>query len=185
MSALHYCHEVKNFSHRDIKPENIMLDEFGKLYLCDFGVGQFFEADNDVIRGAFGTVRFMAPEMLGVKQNSELHGRSIDMWAAGVTLFNLLTKEYPFNGTTFPQIRDQLHANNPPLEKIKNPKIRELIKSLFEKDPSKRPRTIDIIENSWLTKDGTDPIDLDLSSVSGSPTPSVTSLTERTESKRR
>ena len=44
-----------------------MLDDLGKLYLCDFGVSQFFEADNDVIRGAFGTVRFMAPEMLGVK----------------------------------------------------------------------------------------------------------------------
>ena len=27
ISALHYCHEVKNFAHRDIKPENIMLDK--------------------------------------------------------------------------------------------------------------------------------------------------------------
>ena len=26
MSALHYCHEVKNFAHRDVKPENLMLD---------------------------------------------------------------------------------------------------------------------------------------------------------------
>ena len=70
VSALYYCHEVKCLSHRDIKPENMMLDEDDKLILCDFGVSQFFEADNDIIRGAFGTVRFMAPEVLGVKQNS-------------------------------------------------------------------------------------------------------------------
>ena len=44
-----------------------MLDEYGKLYFCDFGVSQFFEADNDIIRGSFGTIRFMAPEILGVK----------------------------------------------------------------------------------------------------------------------
>ena len=38
VSAVHYCHEVINFSHRDIKPANIMLDDLGKHYLCDFGV---------------------------------------------------------------------------------------------------------------------------------------------------
>ena len=38
ISAIHYCHEVKKLTHRDIKPENMMLDEDGKLFLCDFGV---------------------------------------------------------------------------------------------------------------------------------------------------
>ena len=42
IAAIHYCHEVMNFSHRDVKPENMMLDETGKLYLCDFGLSQFF-----------------------------------------------------------------------------------------------------------------------------------------------
>ena len=93
---------MKNFSHRDIKPENILLDENGKIFLCDFGVSQFFEADSDVIRGAFGTIRFMAPEMLGVKGKEQIHGKSIDMWAAGVTLFYMLTKAYPYNGKSFP-----------------------------------------------------------------------------------
>ena len=51
MSALHYCHEVKNFAHRDVKPENLMLDSQGKLVLCDFGVSQFFSAENDILKG--------------------------------------------------------------------------------------------------------------------------------------
>ena len=51
MSALHYCHEVKNFAHRDVKPENLMLDSQGKLVLCDFGVSQFFSVENDILKG--------------------------------------------------------------------------------------------------------------------------------------
>ena len=42
ISAVYYCHEVKKISHRDIKPENILLDNCGKLKLCDFGVSEFF-----------------------------------------------------------------------------------------------------------------------------------------------
>ena len=42
LSAMHYCHEVKKIAHRDIKPENIMLDKYGRVFLCDFGVSEFF-----------------------------------------------------------------------------------------------------------------------------------------------
>jgi len=42
ISAVHYCHEVKNIVHRDIKPENCLLDAKNQLILCDFGVSQFF-----------------------------------------------------------------------------------------------------------------------------------------------
>ena len=45
VSALHYCHEVKNVAHRGIKPSNMMFDlTSDKLKLCDFGLYQFFEA---------------------------------------------------------------------------------------------------------------------------------------------
>ena len=108
LSAIHYCHEVKNFAHRDIKPENCMLDDSGKLVLCDFGVSQFFKEDNDVLKGTFGTVRFMAPEMLGLSSKPVIYGRSIDIWAAGVFLYYMKTKEYPFDGKSLPKIRDQL-----------------------------------------------------------------------------
>ena len=42
LSALFYCHEVKQIAHRDIKPENLMLDSNGNVMLCDFGVSEFF-----------------------------------------------------------------------------------------------------------------------------------------------
>ena len=51
VSALHYCHEVVNISHRDVKPENMLLDRDGDLILCDFGVSQFFNSENDILKG--------------------------------------------------------------------------------------------------------------------------------------
>ena len=46
VSALHYCHEVKNVAHRGVKPSNMMLEsaEGAKLKVCDFGLSQFFQA---------------------------------------------------------------------------------------------------------------------------------------------
>ena len=41
-----------------------------------------------------------------------------------------------------------------------------MISQILVADPDERPKTSDIILNSWLTKEGTEPIDLDLSSVS-------------------
>ena len=49
---------------------------------------------------------------------------------------------------------------------IKNREIRELLRQVLEKDPTKRISTIEIIENAWLTRNEEDPIDLDLESVS-------------------
>ena len=83
-----------------------MLDSEGKLILCDFGVCQFFTAQTDVIKGTFGTVRFMAPELIGISKQPVLHGRAIDIWAAGVTLYYMMTKKYPFDGKTMPIIKE-------------------------------------------------------------------------------
>lgn len=104
ISAIHYCHEVKRLAHRDIKPENIMFNENGKLVLCDFGVSTFFGSKRDIISGMMGTVRFMAPECFKESDDKFISGKSLDIWAAGISLFLLLTKEYPFKGETMPEI---------------------------------------------------------------------------------
>ena len=70
------------------------------LKLCDFGVSEFFTSSNDILTGATkGTYLFMAPEMVDVsKKKKGIHGRAGDIWATGVTLYNLLTKSHPFTG---------------------------------------------------------------------------------------
>ena len=70
-----------------------MLDKLEKVKLVDFGVSEFFKSTNDLLSGATkGTYLFMAPEMVDPTKKKEIHGRAGDIWACGVTLFNLLTR---------------------------------------------------------------------------------------------
>ena len=92
-----------------------------------------------------GTVRFMAPECFNSAPDKELHGKRVDIWAAGITLFLLLTKEYPFVGQTLSDIIDSITGSEPPLHKIDNKDIRELLGKILEKDPTKRLQAIEIV----------------------------------------
>ena len=68
---------------------------------------------------------------------------------------------------------------------IENEEIKDLIKSILINDPNKRPTTGEILENKWLTKDGTEQVDLDLSIASlsvGSLLESVDSVSQESDS---
>ncbi|MEW5888274.1 MAG: bifunctional protein-serine/threonine kinase/phosphatase [Pseudomonadota bacterium] len=76
--------------HRDVKPANLHLGVDGKLRLLDLGVAAS-GLDEDAA-GAPGTPSFMAPELLA-GASCTVHS---DLYAAGVTLYHLLTRKYPY-----------------------------------------------------------------------------------------
>ena len=117
----------------------MMLDAEGRLVRCDFGVSEFLTESDDTVPSLFGTVRFMAPEMFGAAAGrAGMHAKSIDIWAAGVTLYKLLTNGYPFPAMSVAGLREQM--NTPPsLEEIENIEIRQLLSTMLELDPAKRP----------------------------------------------
>jgi serine/threonine protein phosphatase PrpC len=87
VSALHRLSII----HRDIKPENLHAGNDGRLRILDLGVAasdghEFSEINNP------GTPSYMAPELLSGESASE----SSDLYAAGVTLYRLLTRKYPY-----------------------------------------------------------------------------------------
>lgn len=77
--------------HRDIKPDNLHLGSDGKLRILDLGVaasdGAAFREINNP-----GTPSFMAPELFA----DGVCSVSSDLYAAGVTLYHLLTGRYPY-----------------------------------------------------------------------------------------
>jgi serine/threonine protein kinase len=91
--AVQYMHE-NNYSHRDLKLNNVVLSEDGeKMSLVDFG---FSILDDGKIQSYIcGTPNYMAPELL--KKESHLC-KPTDVWALGVILWYMLTKEFPFRG---------------------------------------------------------------------------------------
>ena len=81
----------RSILHRDIKPANIHLGQDGELRVLDFGVAQSgFDAQQSVSQA--GTPSYLAPELF----TDGAPSRQTDLYAAGVTLYQLLTRHYPY-----------------------------------------------------------------------------------------
>jgi serine/threonine-protein kinase len=101
-NALEYAHgqtiEIdgelhKNLIHRDIKPGNILISDMGDVKLTDFGLVKFQSTKTISVRGMIlGTLPYMAPEL----QGTGLATVSTDIYAIGVTLYEILTGKRPF-----------------------------------------------------------------------------------------
>ncbi|MCQ4287101.1 bifunctional protein-serine/threonine kinase/phosphatase [Pseudomonas stutzeri] len=82
----------RNILHRDIKPENLHLDDAGELRLLDFGLAYCPGLSEDQPHNLPGTPSYIAPEAFAGAAPS----REQDIYAAGVTLYYLLTGHYPY-----------------------------------------------------------------------------------------
>jgi len=97
IAGLEYCHEVSHIIHRDIKPENILIQDDDSVRIVDFGVSFITENGNDESRELIGSAFFLAPEIC---KGLIYKGRQTDIWAAGVTLFYMITGQLPFISET-------------------------------------------------------------------------------------
>jgi serine/threonine protein phosphatase PrpC len=82
----------RNLLHRDIKPDNLHLGEDGQLRLLDFGLAYCPGLSEDAPHDLPGTPSFIAPEAFEGQPPSPRQ----DLYALGVTLYQLLTGHYPY-----------------------------------------------------------------------------------------
>lgn len=90
ISAAHTHHIV----HRDIKPQNIIISREGKVKVTDFGIARATHQTATISTQAMGSVHYMSPEQA---RGGYLDERS-DIYSFGVTLFEMLTGDVPFDG---------------------------------------------------------------------------------------
>jgi hypothetical protein len=143
LSFLHECGIV----HRDLKPGNIFYEN-GYVKIGDYGLTK---AMTDSSHGnqttMVGTVKYMAPEV-GQGQ----YDRSIDIYALGILLYEMLTGQVPFLGSSPAEILMKHMTAAPDLSNIDEPFARVIRKALA-KDPAERYQSVqEMVEDVFGTE---------------------------------
>jgi serine/threonine-protein kinase len=128
--------------HRDLKPSNILLDEFGRPRVTDFGLAKMLDADGTVTgAGAIvGTPGYMSPEQAAGRVKHV--GPLSDVYSLGAILYELLTGRPPFDGESPLDTLVQVIEAEPEPPHRFNSKIPRPLEAIclrcLEKDPERR-----------------------------------------------
>lgn len=135
--ALDYAHR-KGVIHRDFKPGNVLLDEQNNTYLTDFGLAKMSESSEQLTgTGILGTPFYMAPEQAEPGALTP----AADVYALGITLFQMLTGHVPFEAAT-PLGVLMAHMSQPiPSLRHTKPELPEDLQDVIDRSMAKSPQT--------------------------------------------
>jgi WD40 repeat protein/serine/threonine protein kinase len=142
-AGLAYAH-ARGIVHRDIKPSNLLLDTEGVVWITDFGLAKAGDDGLTQTGDILGTIRYMAPERF----RGEGDGRA-DVYALGLTLYELLTLRPAFDSSDRLQLIEQIKAEYPPRPRSLDPRIprdlETIVLKAIDKDPKARYPTADVL----------------------------------------
>lgn len=146
--ALAYAHRHA-VAHRDIKPENLMFDAEGRIKITDFGLARIAGASRLTRTGSsLGTPFYMAPELLHESEPTdepaaEGEHSPADVFALGVSLYEMLAGELPFRGHNALSTLYTIANSAPrPLRELRPEvpaEVAALVARMLEKHPTARP----------------------------------------------
>ena len=143
-TALKYLH-YKKIIHRDIKPANIFMNNLNQIKLGDFGISKNLKTYG-FASSFVGSTYYMAPEIV----DGENYSFEADIWALGVTFYELMNLRKPFRAN-YPAI--YLEIKTKEVEEINNiysKEFKDLIYQMLNKEPNKRPKANDILNKRFI-----------------------------------
>src|SRR5437660_9654230 len=161
--AVGYLHD-HGIVHRDLKPGNIFLEN-GTVKVGDYGLCKFISSSQRTAQTqSVGTVHYMAPEI-----STGNYNKQIDIYAAGIILYEMLTGRVPFDGESAGEILMKHLTSPPDLSKLPAEYVNIVGKALA-KNPAHRyaslPEMAKVLETS-----GKDPQPVILKPAPSAPAP--------------
>jgi eukaryotic-like serine/threonine-protein kinase len=137
LEALSHAHE-HGVWHRDIKPSNVIMTKAGRIKIADFGIARTDTSALTMANSVLGTPMYMAPE--------QFMGRTIDhrvdIYSAGVVLYQLLAGRPPFIGPHEALMYKVVNDVPPPPSTLEGaqhgPRFDEVVAAALAKDPKQR-----------------------------------------------
>lgn len=175
--ALKYLHS-NGFVHQDIKPANILLCSDGRALLADFGIAHSFMSAAMVV----GSPAYQAPEALSDSEYEEdedddQHDYSSgedncpqvkeDVWALGITLYQLCFKKLPYTGENLFEIVTNIKETDLEFPIGTDPNLEHLIRGMLQVEPEKRLSLDEVMQNQFVSE-GSDlsvPTNVDLQEI--------------------
>lgn len=152
LQGLAYIHG-KGVIHKDVKPGNLLLTNNDTLKLSDFGVADVLDpfSEDDTVTVANGTPAFQAPECYRASVDT-YSGSKLDMWASGVTLWNMATGTYPFpiEASGWVPFMEQMEKGEYTMpESIEDTPLAELLRCVLNVDVDKRYTCAQAMQHKW------------------------------------
>lgn len=122
--------------HRDVKPGNVLVRDDGLAILVDFGIATFEGADRVTRTGSvIGTPPYLAPELFAPASPGPTPAS--DLWALGVTLYEMVEGRAPFAGHEVWEVQENIRQSPDPVIRYAGP-LAPVVQGLLIPDPRER-----------------------------------------------
>ena len=140
-----YLHSL-GICHRDLKPENLLIDEFGRVKISDFGLSRFVDK-NGLVDTPCGSPCYASPECVSGKPYD---GRKSDIWSIGVISYAMLTGQLPWTKRNQQQLFEQIRRGEYIIPNYLSEQCRNFIQGLMTVDTTRR-LTVDLaLAHPWI-----------------------------------